>query len=63
MHMKRAGGSSSLQKAALLLAVSHRSIGRTTCEQEERQNLKYLLEDYEKLTARLKENLLIIFLD
>jgi transposase len=55
MHMKRAGGSSGLQKAALLLAESRRSIGRTTCEQEERQNLKYLLEDYEKLAARLKE--------
>ena len=55
MHMKRPAVPAVYRKRLYFIAVSRRSIGRTTCEHEERQNLKYLLEDYEKLAARLKE--------
>lgn len=53
-HMKRSGGSRGLEKAAQLIAVARHSVGRA-CVQEERSNLKYLLDDYEKLVNRLCE--------
>ncbi|MDQ0196895.1 IS110 family transposase [Paenibacillus wynnii] len=53
--MKRVGGSRALQKAAELLAAARRSVGRTTCQEEERRQLANLVADYLRLEQRIEE--------
>jgi transposase len=53
--MKRAGGKTGLESAARLLAAARHSIGRTLGLQEARNELKRLVEEYERHSQRLKE--------
>ncbi|MCZ8516625.1 hypothetical protein O9H85_30425 [Paenibacillus filicis] len=48
-HMKRAGGSTGMQKAAQLIAAAKQSIGDTTALLEAKQDLKRLLEEFERI--------------
>jgi hypothetical protein len=47
-HMKRAGGSTGIQKAAELIALARRSVGATTALDEAKHDLKRLIEEYER---------------
>lgn len=53
--MKRAGGKTGLESAARLLAAARHSVGSPVGTQEARNDLKRLVEDYERLTQRLAD--------
>ncbi|WP_409342688.1 IS110 family transposase [Paenibacillus sp. MBLB4367] len=53
--MKRAGGKTGLETAARLLAVARSSVGSKVGCEEARKEIARLVEDYERLTERLKE--------
>lgn len=52
-HMKRAAGSTGTQKAAQLIATAKQSIGDTTALLEAKQDLKRLLEEFERIVEVL----------
>jgi transposase len=54
-HMKRAGGSTGIQKAAELIALARRSVGATTALDEAKHDLKRLIEEYERIVDMLEE--------
>lgn len=52
-HMKRAGGSTGMQKAAQLIAQAKQSVGNTTALVEAKQDLQRLLEEFERIVKVL----------
>jgi transposase len=52
-HMKRAGGSTGMQKAAQLIAQAKRSVGETTALDEAKQDLGRLLQEFERIVEML----------
>ena len=53
-HMQRAGGSTGMQKAAQLISQAKRSVGDTTALNEAKQDLKRLLEEFERIVEILE---------
>ncbi|MCY9670281.1 transposase, partial [Paenibacillus alginolyticus] len=53
-HMKRAGGSTGIQKAAELIAHAKNSIGETTALIEAKQDLQWLLQEFERVVEILE---------
>jgi transposase len=53
-HMKRAGGSTGMQKAAELIAHAKNSIGETTALIEAKQDLQWLLQEFERVVEILE---------
>ncbi|WP_238403417.1 hypothetical protein [Paenibacillus mesophilus] len=51
--MKRAGGSTGIQKAAQLIAAAKQSIGDTTALLEAKQDLNRLLDEFERIVKVL----------
>jgi transposase len=54
-HMKRAGGSTGMEKAAQLIAQAKKSVGDTTAMREAKQDLERLLEEYERIVEILEK--------
>jgi transposase len=52
--MKRAGGSTGMQKAAELIAHAKNSIGETTALNEAKQDLQWLLQEFERVVEILE---------
>jgi transposase len=59
-HMKRAGGSTGMQKAAQLISQAKRSVGDTTAANEAKQDLERLLQEFERnseILDRIEKNI------
>ncbi|WP_246315792.1 keratin [Paenibacillus foliorum] len=54
-YMKRAGGSTGIQKAAELLAKAEQSVGESVALSEAKQDLQCLLEEYERIVSILNQ--------
>lgn len=63
--MKRAGGTTGLEKAAQLIAFATRSIGETTATHEAKQDLRRLLDEYCRIVEILEniEQEILVLLD
>jgi transposase len=53
-HMKRAGGSTGMQKAAQIIAQAKNSIGERTALNEAKQDLRWLLQEFERIVEILE---------
>ncbi|MDF2653037.1 MAG: transposase family protein [Paenibacillus sp.] len=54
-YMKRAGGTTGRQKAAELLSKARQSVGETVTLREAKQDLKRLLDDFERIAGILEQ--------
>jgi transposase len=54
-YMKRAGGTTGRQKAAELLAKARQSVGETAALREAKQDLKRLLDEFERISNILEQ--------
>lgn len=52
--MQRAGGSTGIQKAAELITVAKKSVGDVTALDEAKQDLGWLIAEYESMVNRLE---------
>ncbi len=54
-HMKRAGGSTGIQKAAELISHASKSVGDTTALEDAKQDLQRLIDEYERIVDILEQ--------
>ncbi|KRE37314.1 IS110 family transposase [Paenibacillus sp. Soil522] len=54
-YMKRAGGSTGIQKAAELISQASQSVGDTTALKEAKQDLERLIEEFERIVGILEQ--------
>lgn len=54
-YMKRAGGSTGIQKAAELISQASQSVGDTTALEEAKQDLQRLIEEFERIVGILEQ--------
>ncbi|QYR19233.1 IS110 family transposase [Paenibacillus sp. sptzw28] len=54
-YMKRAGGSTGIQKAAELISTARQSVGDTTALREAKHDLQRLLEEYQRIVNILEQ--------
>lgn len=54
-HMRRAGGSTGIHKAAELISKASQSVGDTTALMESKQDLQRLLEEFERIVSILEQ--------
>lgn len=53
-HMKRAGGTTGIQRAAELVLLAGQSVGDTTALAEAKEDLRRLVEEFERITGILE---------